>query len=99
RGADALIAGAREASGDGIALRVFGDAPTLAALAALDGVEVVEAPDEITNADEPVGAVRSRERASVVLAAADVAAGRSDALVSAGPTGATMAASTFALRR
>src|SRR5438874_305352 len=38
RGADALIAGAREASGDGIALRVFGDAPTLAALAALVGV-------------------------------------------------------------
>lgn len=78
---------------------MFGDASTLAALEDVAGVEVVNAPDEITNADEPVGAVRSRENASVVLAAADVAAGRSDALVSAGPTGATMAASTFALRR
>ena len=34
-----------------------------------------------------------------MLAAADVAEGRSDALVSAGPTGATMTAALFALRR
>jgi phosphate acyltransferase len=39
------------------------------------------------------------ERASIVLAAADVAGGRSQALASAGPTGATMTAALFALRR
>src|SRR5204862_7565670 len=56
-------------------------------------------PQEITNEDEPVPAVRARQSASIVLAAADVAARGADALVSAGPTGATMAAATFALRR
>jgi glycerol-3-phosphate acyltransferase PlsX len=43
--------------------------------------------------------VRSRPRASVVRAAADVAAGNADAMVSAGSTGATMAASTFGIKR
>ena len=38
-------------------------------------------------------------RASVVLAAQDVAEGRSDAMASAGSTGATMTAALFALRR
>jgi glycerol-3-phosphate acyltransferase PlsX len=101
RGSEALVAGARRAL-DGapdLRLRVFGDRPALAELARDDRVELVEAPQEITNDDEPVAAVRSRRSASIVLAAADVAAGRADALVSAGPTGATMAASTFALRR
>jgi phosphate acyltransferase len=99
RGADVLAAGAEVATGEGIALRVFGDRRALAALDGRTGVELIEAADEITNDDEPVAAVRSRAQASISLAAADVAAGRSDALVSAGPTGATMAAATFALRR
>jgi glycerol-3-phosphate acyltransferase PlsX len=46
-----------------------------------------------------VAAVRSKEDASVVMAAHDVAEGRSDALASAGSTGATMTAALFALRR
>jgi glycerol-3-phosphate acyltransferase PlsX len=99
RGADVLAAGALAATRDGIPLRVFGDRRALSALDGEAGVELLDAVDEITNEDEPVAAVRSREGASVVLAAADVAAGHSDALVSAGPTGATMAAATFALRR
>ncbi|MGI9020133.1 MAG: phosphate acyltransferase PlsX [Solirubrobacterales bacterium] len=99
RGTDVLIAGVRAAAADGIALRVFGDPEALAPLADLGGVEVIEAAGEITNNDEPVAAVRSRDDASVVMAAADVAAGASDALVSAGPTGATMTAALFALRR
>ncbi len=44
-------------------------------------------------------AVRSREGASIVRAAADVAGGGSDALASVGSTGAAMAAATFGLRR
>jgi phosphate acyltransferase len=43
--------------------------------------------------------VREAEDASIVLAAADVAVGASEAVVSAGPTGATMTAALFALRR
>jgi phosphate acyltransferase len=99
RGTEVLVDGARAAARDGIALRIFGDVGALGSLSGEANVELLDAPDEITNSDEPVAAVRSRERASVVLAAADVAAGHADALVSAGPTGATMAASTFAFRR
>jgi glycerol-3-phosphate acyltransferase PlsX len=99
RGAEALAEGILAAVAEGIELRVFGDPGELAPLDGAAGVEVLEAPEAITNDDGPVAAVRSRERASVVLAAADVAEGRSQGLVSAGPTGATMAASTFALRR
>jgi glycerol-3-phosphate acyltransferase PlsX len=62
-------------------------------------VEVVAAPDAITNEDEPVRAVRSRPDASVVRAAADVAEGASQGLVSAGSTGAAMTAALFAMKR
>jgi glycerol-3-phosphate acyltransferase PlsX len=99
RGPAVLIAGARAAAGDGIRLRVFGDAEALAPLAEVAGVELIAAPVAIANDDEPVAAVRRTPEASVVMAAADVAEGRSQALVSAGPTGATMTAALFALRR
>ena len=99
RGPEAIVGGARAAADDGIALRVFGDPQELAGLESVAGVELVPAADEIGNDDEPVAAVRGKPDSSVVLAAADVAAGRSDALASAGPTGATMTAALFALRR
>ena len=99
RGAEAIVAGARSAAADGIGVRVFGDPAALAELGAVDRVELIEAAGEITNAEEPVAAVRSRPDASVVLAARDVGEGHSAALVSAGPTGATMTAALFALRR
>ncbi len=99
RGPQAVIAAARAAAADGIGLRVFGDGEVLAEIGDLEGAELVPTEEEITNSDEPVAAVRSRPEASVVRAASDVAEGRSDALVSAGPTGATMTAALFALRR
>ena len=99
RGSEAVIAGARAAAADGIRLRVFGDLQALRDAEEIEGVELVAAEEEITNDEDPVGAVRDTPRASVVLAAADVAAGRSQALASAGPTGATMTAALFALRR
>jgi len=99
RGAEAIIAGARAAAADGISLRVFGDPSALGPIRDVEGAELVAAADEITNDEEPVAAVRSRPEASVVMAARDVAEGRSEALASAGPTGATMTAALFALRR
>ncbi len=99
RGVEAIVAGAREAAGDGIGVRVFGDRAALAELESEDAIELVEAAGEIGNEAEPVAAVRSTPEASIVLAAADVAEGRADALASAGPTGATMTAALFALRR
>jgi len=98
KGPEVLAEGVRLALADGIALRVFGDPAGLSPVAQA-GAEVIEAPGEISNEEDPVGAVRSREDASIVMAAADVAEGNSQALVSAGPTGATMAAALFALRR
>jgi phosphate acyltransferase len=99
RGAEAIVAGARAAAADGTQVRVFGDPGELTALNGAERIEVVAATGAIGNDDDPVAAVRGNPGASVVLAAADVAAGGSDALVSAGPTGATMTAALFALRR
>jgi phosphate acyltransferase len=99
RGPEAIVAGARAAAADGIGVRVFGDPAELAGLDGVAGVELVEAPAATTNDEDPVGAVRDVPEASIVLAAADVAGGRSQALASAGPTGATMTAALFALKR
>ena len=99
RGTQTLIDGVRSAVGDGIGIRAFGDPLRLESLKELPGVEVIAAPAAISNSEEPVAAVRTREDASIVRAARDVAGGTSQALVSAGPTGATMAAALFALRR
>ncbi|HEX2128413.1 MAG TPA: phosphate acyltransferase PlsX [Solirubrobacterales bacterium] len=99
RGVDVIVAGARAAAADGIAVRVFGDPEELSGLDGADGIELVAAPGWISNDEEPVAAVRAKEDSSIVLAARDVAEGRADALASAGPTGATMTAALFAMRR
>jgi phosphate acyltransferase len=53
----------------------------------------------ITNEDDPSLAARSRTDASIVKAARAVADGEADALVSAGPTGATLAAAVLHIKR
>jgi glycerol-3-phosphate acyltransferase PlsX len=53
----------------------------------------------IRNDEEPALAVRSRTDASIVHAARAVGAGEADALVSAGPTGATLAAAVLHVKR
>jgi glycerol-3-phosphate acyltransferase PlsX len=60
---------------------------------------VVDAPLAITNEDEPARTVRARPEASIVQAAKAVADGRADAVVSAGPTGALLAAALFHVKR
>jgi len=55
--------------------------------------------DEITNDEDPALAVRSKPDASIVQAAKAVGAGDADALVSAGSTGALLAASLFHVKR
>ena len=54
---------------------------------------------EITNEEDPAFAVRSKPDASVVRAAKAVGSGEADALVSAGSTGALLAASLFHVKR
>jgi glycerol-3-phosphate acyltransferase PlsX len=98
QGFGVLAEGARNAAADGIRLRVFGP-PQELGLEGVDRIEVVPTSESIGNEEDAVTAVRAKKEASVVLAAADVAAGNSAAMVSCGSTGATMAAATFGLRR
>ncbi|MDQ2701188.1 MAG: phosphate acyltransferase PlsX [Actinomycetota bacterium] len=90
--------GVSAAAADGLKIRVFGPASELD-FSGLAGVELIDTSESITNEDDPVPAVRSRPDASIVRAVADVKEGNSDAVVSLGSTGATMAAATFGLRR
>ena len=55
--------------------------------------------EAIANDEEPAMAVRSKPGASIVRAAKAVGAGEADALVSAGSTGALLAASLFHVKR
>ncbi len=96
RGFDVLADGVRMAAADGIRIRVFGPDR---GLGEIEGVEVSPTSEWIGNDEDAVPAVRAKKGASVVRAAADVAAGGAAALVSHGSTGATMAAATFGLRR
>lgn len=64
-----------------------------------EGMSVVHAPDLVTMDDDPVRAVRQKRESSIVVAARLVRAGEADALVSAGNTGATMAAGLFHIGR
>jgi glycerol-3-phosphate acyltransferase PlsX len=71
-------------------------------LAALAGcrsrIEVIEAPDVIEMTDKPSVALRGKTASSMVVGLRRVAEGEADAFVSAGNTGAQMAASLFLLK-
>jgi phosphate acyltransferase len=60
-------------------------------------LEIHEAPEVIGMAEKPLAAVRSKRKSSVVVGLGLQKAGRSDAFVSAGNTGAILAASTLLL--
>jgi phosphate acyltransferase len=59
------------------------------------GVSIIDAPETIDMAVEPVNAVRKKTNSSLVRAVASVTAGKSSAVVSAGNSGALMAASAL----
>jgi phosphate acyltransferase len=62
-------------------------------------VRLVNAPDVIGMGEHPATALRSKRRSSIVVATNLVRDGDADAVVSAGSTGATMAAAVFRLGR
>ncbi len=104
QGADNGIAvvldGARIVASEGIEVVLVGPPREIAAAGTLpDGVSVVPASEVVTNHDDPATAVRARKDSSIVVAARLVASGEADALVSAGPTGAALAASLFNMKR
>ncbi len=61
-------------------------------------IEVVEAPDIIEMGERPSAAIRSKPKSSMMVGLKLQAEGHSDGFVSAGSTGAQMAASTVLLR-
>src|SRR5205085_222346 len=90
-GAATVAQGGRES---GVPVTIFGPAREIG-----PGDDVVDAPIAITNEDEPARAVRARDDASLVQAVRAVKDGRAHGVVSAGPTGALMAAATLHLKR
>jgi glycerol-3-phosphate acyltransferase PlsX len=63
-----------------------------------DRIELVEAPEVIGMTDKPGAAVRQKQNSSMMVGLRMQAEGRSDAFVSAGNTGAQMAASMLLLK-
>ncbi len=101
-----IIQGALLAARSGIAILLFG--PESVVLGHLDGLDpswrshpitVVDAPEEIGMGEEPIAAVRSKTNSSLVQAVASCKEGKATAVVSAGNSGALMAAALFILGR
>ncbi|MFS0782341.1 phosphate acyltransferase PlsX [Bacillus sp. 1P06AnD] len=68
-------------------------------ITAHERITILHTEEEILATDEPVRAVRRKKQASMVLAAQAVASGEADACISAGNTGALMAAGLFVVGR
>jgi glycerol-3-phosphate acyltransferase PlsX len=75
-----------------------GDGEYAAVSAQRQRLAVVEAPDTIEMTDKPAAAVRAKPNSSMLVGLRLQAEGNSDAFVSAGNTGAQMAASMLVLR-
>lgn len=61
-------------------------------------IEVIDAPEVVGMAEKPLQAVRSKRKSSIAVGLHLQKEGKSDAFISAGNTGAVMAASTLILR-
>src|SRR6266536_2802448 len=94
RGPEDIVAGALEAASDGIVPILFGP-PDLDT----KGLGHVTASQVIGMDEKPAEAVRSKPDSSLVAACRAVGAGEADAVVSAGNTGAMLAACLMQLRR
>jgi glycerol-3-phosphate acyltransferase PlsX len=94
RGPAEIVAGA-------VAARTADVEPVLVGPTSLEtrGLELIEAPDAIGMHEKPADAVRGKPDASLVVANRAVADGRADAVVSAGNTGAMLAAGLLEIRR
>jgi glycerol-3-phosphate acyltransferase PlsX len=94
RAPDEVILGARDAAADGIAVILYGPA-------GLDtgGLPLVETTEVIEMAEKPAEAVRAKPDSSLVASVRAVASGDAAAVVSAGNTGAMLAAGLLHLRR
>ena len=89
-----VVLGALEAAGDGIEVTLFGPAGL-----ETHGLPLVETTEVIEMSDKPADAVRAKPDSSLVAAVRSVADGNADAVLSAGNTGAMLAAGLLYMRR
>jgi glycerol-3-phosphate acyltransferase PlsX len=94
RAPDEVVAGAVDAASDGIEPVLFGRAGL-----EIGPLEYVETTQEIEMDEKPAEAVRAKPDSSLVAACRAVGEGRAEAVVSAGNTGAMLAACFRELRR
>jgi glycerol-3-phosphate acyltransferase PlsX len=94
RGPEEVVAGALEARSDSVT-------PVLVGPSGLDtqGLELIEAPDVIEMDEKPAEAVRAKPDSSLVVSCRTVHEGKAQAVVSAGNTGAMLAACLLEIRR
>jgi glycerol-3-phosphate acyltransferase PlsX len=91
---DEVVAGVAEAVTDGIAPILFGPASL-----ETHGLDLVECTETIGMHEKPADAVRGKPNSSLVRAVKAVGDGEASAVVSAGNTGAMLAASLLHIRR
>src|SRR5436190_1982513 len=94
RGPEEVVAGALDARSDTVA-------PVLVGPAGLDtqGLELIDASNVIAMDEKPAEAVRAKPDSSLVVACRAVREGKAQAVVSAGNTGAMLAACLLEIRR
>ena len=96
-----IVHGAIDASRRGVDVTLVGDAPAIEDLLRAAGVSlaVVHAAEVIEMADDAASAIREKKDSSVSVAARLVAEGLAGGFVSAGSTGAALAAAAFIIGR
>ena len=83
-----------------IEIQLYGDEAKIKPyLTATERVSIIHTDEKINSDDEPAKAIRRKKKASMVLGAQAVKEGQADAVVSAGNTGALLAAGLFVVGR
>jgi glycerol-3-phosphate acyltransferase PlsX len=95
------VLGAAEASSRGVDVVLVGDTGAIRPLLDRHGIDldVVHAPEIVEMGEDPARAIRQKPGASVTVAARLVADGEARGMVSAGSTGAALAAATLVVGR
>ncbi|CJG51015.1 fatty acid/phospholipid synthesis protein [Streptococcus pneumoniae] len=101
-GTAAIVEGVNQALADfsDIEVQLYGDEAKIKQyLTATERVSIIHTDEKIDSDDEPTRAIRKKKNASMVLAAKAVKDGEADAVLSAGNTGALLAAGFFIVGR
>ena len=97
RAPEEIVAGALAARSDAVSPVLYGRRDALEPLA--EGLEIVHAPDVVAMDEKPGDAARTKRESSLFVACRAVGVGEADAVVSAGNTGALLAAALLGIRR